>query len=140
MAKLLVITFLVIVSVGAHAAGPTPGLYAVSVQIENPMLGLAQTREMQQCITAGEFEKGPRAFLNQQQQGSDCNLSEYNMSDGNISITMSCVIPGGGKTKIVGRGDYTTSTFRLVNKIIMEVAGTKMDMQTTATGKLVGDC
>jgi hypothetical protein len=119
---------------------PSAGMYEVKVQIENSALGLSQTQNTKQCITAGHFEKDPQTFLYEQQQGLDCRIQDYSMANGKISMRMSCEIPGGGETVIRGDGTYSDTGFTLTNTMTMEMAGTKMTMKTIAEGKRIGDC
>ena len=122
------------------AAVPTAGLYEITVKIENPTIGLSQTQSSKECISKTEFEAGPEAFMSQQQEDSECTMQEYSMENGKITMNMSCVIPGGGKAVVRGTGEYSSDKFSMTNKMSMEAAGMKMDMQTVASGKRIGDC
>ena len=135
-----VLTAALLIPNHGQASQPDPGLYEITVQIDSPTIGLSRTQSSKECITQGQFENGPNAFLNQQQQDSECSMLDYSMADGKIHMSMSCVIPGGGKASVKGNGQYGKDHFSLTNKMVMEAAGIKMDMQTVANGKRVGDC
>ena len=124
----------------AWASEPASGLYEITVKIENPMLGLSRTQSSKECITQEQFADGPDAFLNQEQRESECSIDNYSMANGRIEMSMQCVIPGGGKASMTGTGTYNADGFTMTNKMQMEAAGMKMDMQTVAVGKRVGDC
>lgn len=139
--KKLCLTLTLILAYGlAHATEISPGLYEINVSIENPTIGLSRKQTVKECITAEEFENGPRAFMSQQQQESGCTMQNYSIENGTITMNMSCEIPGGGKAEVKGTGKYTSDTFQMTNKMIMEAAGIKMEMLTTTEAKRTGDC
>ena len=140
-----ILTFLsILIALGifqsAWAVKPQAGLYEITVKMENPMMGLSRTQTSKECITQDQFDEGPEAFLNDQQKESECTMDTYSMADGKIQMSMSCVIPGGGKASMTGTGTYGTDGFTMTNKMQMEAAGIKMDMQTVSEGKRIGDC
>ena len=140
MKKLTFALGLLTIACSTNATEITPGLYQINISIENPTIGLSRKQSVTECITADEFANGPRAFMNQQQQDSVCTMQNYSIENGNITMNMACEIPGGGKAQVKGTGKYTKDTFLMTNKMIMEAAGIKMEMQTTADAKRTGDC
>jgi len=117
---------------------PKAGLYDIAISIENSSIPLPQNQSNQECISEGEFESGPDAFFDAQQQ--DCTLVDYTYADGNISMKMDCALPGGGKAKINGTGTYTPTSFNMTNRMKMSISGMEMQMTTTAIGTRIGDC
>jgi len=137
------VTFLLIVllaSTSLQAADrPTPGMYSISTKMESDMPIPVQTQTMQECLTEEDIQRDPKAFVGGQEGTEDCDIGEYAMEDGKMTMSMVCQTEGGEMTMNT-EGTYDATSYTMTSNIQMSSGGMKFNMKSTGVGKRIGDC
>ena len=93
------------------------------------------------CVTPEQAEKPSANFL-AGQKDSDCTYQDFSMSDGRMTGTMNCSIPGmPGKTVMKMDGKYSPVAYDM--NMDMDVGmpgGAKMNVKARTTGRRIGEC
>ena len=142
MRTLALLTLAASAAVGGQALAddyPQPGLYKVVGKVSSAMMPMSGTHESEQCIEAHQFNTDPNAWM-QQQQGQECEVVEYSLSGGNISMELKCNVQGSGTATIIGKGTYTDNSFQLQNVMHMGGSGMNIKITTDVTGTRQGSC
>lgn len=95
------------------------------------------------CITPEQAEKPGGDFL-AAQKDAKCNYSDFSMSGGKISGTMTCQGPDGqGQMTMKMAGSYTPTGYDTTVEMdtsAMGAEGMKMHIKSRSSGKRIGDC
>lgn len=138
--RTLIIVLLSIISTNAVAEDyPEPGLYKVVGKVSSEQLPIGSSHESEQCIKDDRFRTDPKAWM-QEQQGQECEVVEYDLSGGNISMELKCTVPGRGASTISGTGTYSSSGWQMRNVMSMSSGGMNMQITTEVTGTRQGSC
>ncbi len=130
---LLVVLCCFILPSGAVAGGPDmePGLWEITT--ESRMQGMnIPASTMTQCLT--EDDKVPRGAT---QPGQDCEITDVDTSGDTVRWRMRCSGQG-GDVESTGEIRYHGTSFE--GHITTEIGGTGMTVESSLTGKRVGDC
>ena len=137
--SLLSVGFLISTTAQAVADDyPQPGLYKVVGKMSSGQMVSSQF-ESEQCIKDDQFRTDPNAWM-QKHQGQTCEIVEYELSGGTITMEMTCAMFGAGASTIKGTGTYTNSGWQMRNVMQMTNAGMSMEMTTEVTGTRQGSC
>ena len=131
----------VLLSTAAQAVAddyPQPGLYKVIGKMSSGQM-VSSNFESEQCIKDDQFRTDPNAWM-QKHQGQTCEIVEYELSGGTITMEMTCSMFGAGASTIKGTGTYTNSGWQMRNVMQMTNAGMSMEMTTEVTGTRQGSC
>ena len=118
---------------------PQPGLYKLVAEISSAMMPANNTYESEQCIEEHHFRTDPNAWM-QQQPGQACEVVEYSLGAGKISMQLTCTIQGVGTSTITGTGTYTDTGFQMQNVMRMSSGGMTLETTTQVTGTRQGSC
>jgi hypothetical protein len=124
---------------GAVAADPflTPGLYQVEVRIMLPNVqDAAAPVAVTRCISSADLESGTAFSILSKNPLRNCDLLDYQVSEGAATYRIAC--PGPNMGKAVAVFETTANTFR--GSINMNMGGKNMTMSETQAGKRIRDC
>lgn len=124
---------------GVAADLPQAGLYKISAQVASQQMPIGRTHESQECIKDDRFLENPESFM-RNQPGQECQVVNYDLSNGAIQMQMLCTMPGGGQATINGSGTYHGSGFELNNQMNVNANGMQMEVNTTVTGTRQSSC
>jgi len=138
------VTFLLIVllasfSLQAYADKPTPGMYSITTKMESDMPMPVRTQTMTECLTEEDIQQDPKVFLGGQQGIENCDISDYSIDDGKMTMSMVCETDGGQMTMRT-EGTYDANGYKMTSNIQMTGAGMTFNMKTTGVGTRIGDC
>ncbi len=130
---------------GAQAAypdpdRPVPGQYEVTTRTtfeEVPIPGTTVTTT--NCLTQEDLDKDPASAFAELPEGRSCEIGEFVMEGGNISMRVSCNTEEGSMDMVV-TGSYDTSSYTMNSQVVVVVGEDEVRMQSAIEGKLVGDC
>jgi len=114
-------------------------LYKVVAKVSSDQLPVGGSHESEQCIKDDRFRTDPNSWM-QEQRGQTCEVVEYNLSGGNISMELTCTVPGSGTSTITGTGTYSSTGWQMRNVMRMSAGGMNMEMTTEVTGTRQGGC
>lgn len=119
---------------------PTPGHYEVTTMTHFSDGTLPDTTvTTQNCLTQEDLEKNPASVFASLPEGKSCNVGEFLMEDGAISMQISCAAPEGDMIMTVS-GSYEDETYQMVSDVVVSVGDQQVVMASTINGKRVGDC
>lgn len=119
---------------------PTPGHYEVSTMTHFSDGTLPDTTvTTQNCLTQEDLEKDPASVFASLPEGKSCNVGEFLMEDGTISMQISCAAPEGDMVMTVS-GSYEDETYQMISDVVVSVGDQQVVMASTINGKRVGDC
>ena len=137
----LSLSVLLAVSLQAHADQPTPGMYSITTTMESdmPMPVPMPAQTMTECLTEEDIERDPKAFLGSQQGTDDCEIGDYAIADGKMTVSLVCEIEG-GQMIMNAEGTYDATGYTMISNVQITAAGMTINMKTTGVGKRIGDC
>lgn len=120
---------------------PQARLYEMKVNMTGGgFLGQAPREHTNEtCISPEEFAQGPDAFTNQNPQ-QECELANYQIGDGKISLAVTCSVAQGIEANMAGSGSYDADSFEMTNQMTMKSHGLDVKMYSQVVGKRIGDC
>jgi hypothetical protein len=124
---------------GSNAAEPLPtaGLYQIEVRIALPNVqDVAAPTVLNRCVSADDLKSGHAFFVRSDNPLRNCDLLDYQLTDGTASYRIAC--PGPNRGRAVAAFETTASTFR--GSIKMNMGGKNMTMSETQIGKRIGNC
>ena len=124
---------------GSVAADPflAPGLYRVEVRIALPHVqDAAAPFVVTRCVSPTDLESGEAFSLLSKNPLRNCDLLDYQVTDGTASYRIAC--PGPNKGSAVAVFQTKATTFR--GSIEMNMGGKNMTMSETQAGMRIGNC
>jgi hypothetical protein len=124
---------------GSNAAEPllTAGPYQIEVRIVLPNVqDVAAPMVLNRCLSADDLKSGQAFFVRSDNPLRNCDLLDYQATDGTASYRIACLGPNRGRA--VGVFETTATTYR--GSIKMNMGGKNMTMSETQIGKRIGDC
>jgi hypothetical protein len=126
-------------AIGPAAANPflTPGLYQVEVRIALPNVqDAAAPVVVTRCISPADLESGQAFFVLSENPLRNCDLLDYQATDGAASYRIAC--PGPNRGRALAVFETKVTTYR--GSIEMNMGAKNMTMSETQVGKRIGDC
>jgi hypothetical protein len=118
----------------------TPGRYEVSTRTEYVDVPIPETTiTTQNCLTAEDLEAGAGNILAGLPENQNCEIGEFVMAEGALTMTMSCAADD-GDMNMVTSGTYTASDYELTSDVTVTVGDKSVVMHSTVQGTRVGDC
>ncbi len=124
---------------GSSAAEPllTPGLYPIEVRIALPNVqDVAAPMVLNRCVGAGDLKSEQAFFVRSDNPLRNCDLLDYQVTDGTASYRIAC--PGPNRGMAVAVFETTATAYR--GSIKMNTGGKNMTMSETQAGERIGDC
>ena len=124
---------------GSVAADPflAPGLYRVEVRIALPNVqDAAAPFVVTRCVSPADLESGEAFSILSKNPLRNCDLLDYQVTDGTASYRIAC--PGPNKGSAVAAFQTTATTYR--GSIQMNMGGKNMTMSETQAGTRIGNC
>ena len=124
---------------GSNAAEPllTAGLYQIEVRIALPNVqDVVAPMVLNRCLSADDLKSGQAFFVRSDNPLRNCDLLDYQVTDGTASYRIAC--PGPNRGRAVAVFETTATTYR--GSIKMNMGGKNMTMSETQIGKRTGDC
>ena len=119
---------------------PSPGHYEVTTTTHfSDGLMPDTTVTTQNCMTQADLEKDPASVFADLPDGKTCNVAEFLMEGGEIRMQITCAAPDGDMTMTVN-GSYLAETYEMTSDVVVKVGDESVTMQSSITGKRVGDC
>ncbi|HKQ22823.1 MAG TPA: DUF3617 family protein [Burkholderiales bacterium] len=121
------------------AADPSlaPGLYQVEVRIALPNVqDVAAPFVVARCLRPADLESGEAFSILSKNPLRNCDLLDYQASDGAVSYRIAC--PGPNRGSAIAVFQTTATTYR--GSIQMNMGGKNMTMSETQTGTRIGNC
>ena len=100
------------------ADSPSSGLYEVTAQMESQDMPIPARELTTTICVSGEGFANPQAFMGNQQDGGDCEVIDYEMDEGKMTMTMICRAQGGEMTMNT-RGTYTDTSYSTTTEMEM---------------------
>jgi hypothetical protein len=114
-----------------------PGLYQVEVRITLPNVqDAAAPVFVTRCVSPDNLKSGQAFFVLSDNPLRNCDLPDYQVTDG--AATYRIVCPGPNRGKAVAVFETTATTYR--GSINMNMGGKNMTMSETQAGKRIGNC
>ena len=114
-----------------------PGLYQVEVRIVLPNVqNAAAPVVVTQCVSAADLDSGRAFSLLSANPLKNCDLLDYQMTDGAATYRIAC--PGPNRGRALAAFETTATTYR--GSIKMDMGAKNMTMSETQAGKRIGDC
>lgn len=129
-------------SVSANTGSPevSPGLYRITGGISGQDVPAGMVEEsVEQCVTKEDLEADPASVLGDSDSMAGCTISDYNWSNGKISMTMKCSIEGYDATS-VSHGTYDANGYEMVTVMKVEIEGETLRVESFVRGERIGDC
>ena len=126
-------------SLQAHADQPTPGMYSITTTMESDMPIPVPTQTMTECLTEEDIARDPKAFLGSQEGTDDCEIGDYAIADGKMTVSLVCEIAG-GQMIMNAEGTYHATGYTMISNVQITAAGMTINMKTTGVGTRIGDC
>ncbi|MFV2089750.1 MAG: DUF3617 domain-containing protein [Pseudomonadales bacterium] len=127
-------------SVANDDSPPTPGRYEVSTQTEYIDVEVPETTiTTQSCLTAEDLEAGAATLFAGLPKSQNCEVEDFVMAGGVISMTLSCAAPD-GDMNMVTSGTYTSSGYSMTSNVTITVGDSAVEMHSEILGTRVGDC
>lgn len=119
---------------------PAPGHYEVSTSTSFSDGTLPDTTvTTQNCLTREDLEKDPASVFADLPEGKNCEIGEFVMEGGEISMRVSCAAADGNMVMTI-TGSYEDETYQMVSDVVVSVGEQSVIMQSKINGKRVGDC
>jgi hypothetical protein len=129
----------VLAATASVAADPllAPGLYRVEVRIALPNVqDAAAPFVVTRCVSPADLESGEAFSILSKNPLRNCDLLNYQVTDGAVSYRIAC--PGPNKGSAVAVFKTTATTYR--GSIQMNMGGKNMTMSETQAGTRMGNC
>ena len=120
---------------------PAPGLYEVTtttVYTDVPDMP-DTTVTTQTCLTKEDLDSDPASVFAGLPEGRSCKVGEFVMDAGNIQLNVDCSTPEGDMVMVTS-GTYGGQGYDMVTDVTITVGEQSVKMQSTITGRLLGDC
>ena len=120
---------------------PAPGLYEVTtttVYTDVPDMP-DTTVTTQTCLTREDLDSDPASVFAGLPEGRSCKVGEFVMDAGNIQLNVDCSTPEGDMVMVTS-GTYGGQGYDMVTDVTITVGEQSVKMQSTITGRLLGDC
>jgi hypothetical protein len=120
---------------------PAPGLYEVTtttVYTDVPDMP-DTTVTTQTCLTREDLDSDPASVFAGLPEGRSCKVGEFVMDAGNIQLNVDCSTPEGDMVMDTS-GTYGSQGYDMVTDVTITVGEQSVKMQSTITGRLLGDC
>lgn len=124
---------------GSVAAVPLliPGLYEIEVRIALPNVqNAAAPVVMTRCVSPDDLKSGRAFFVLSENPLRNCDLLDYQVTDGAATYRIACPGPNRGRADAVF--ETTATTYR--GSIKMNMGGKNMTMSETQVGRRIGNC
>ena len=139
-----VLTALASVIPALMATGPdaanlllTPGLYRVEVRIALPNVqDAAAPVVVTRCVSPADLESGKAFSVLSKNPLRNCDLLDYQATDGTATYRIAC--PGPNRGSAVAVFETTATAYR--GSITMNMGGKNMTMSETQAGRRIGNC
>ena len=119
---------------------PVPGHYEVTTSTTYTDVPLPNTSvTTQNCLTAEDLERDPASVFAELPDGKNCDVDQFEMAAGKISMRVSCNAPDGDMLMVTS-GEYDADGYQMVSDVTITVGEQKVVMQSLIEGKLLGDC
>jgi hypothetical protein len=119
---------------------PTPGRYEVSTHTSYIDVAIPDTTiTTRNCLTEEDLQAGAATIFAGLPEDQNCEVSDFVMAEGNISMTLSCAAPD-GDMHMVTSGTYTPDGYNMTSKVTVSVGDSTVEMRSEIVGTLVGDC
>ena len=125
-----------------HMSGkmPVPGHYEVTTNTTYEDVPMPDTSiTTQNCLTREDLEKDPASVFAALPEGKTCEVGEFTMADGDISMRMVCSTPEGDMVMTTS-GSYDEDSYDMVTNVTINVGDQEVQMRSVIEGKLMGDC
>lgn len=124
-------------TVSAEHHRPNPGEYEVitTSNFNNTPVTMTTTN----CITAEDLDQDPAKIFADSAAAENCDLGEFQMADGVLSMNMSCSADDGGM-EMSTDGAYTETGYSMNSIITINAGGTTMTTEASITATRIGDC
>ena len=119
---------------------PAPGHYEVTTTTQfSDGLMPDTTVTTQNCMTQEDLDRDPAAVFAGLPEGRSCDVSDFLMEGGVISMQINCAAADGDMTMTVN-GSYQNETYQMTSDVVISVGEQSVTMHSTIDGKRVGDC
>ena len=119
---------------------PVPGHYEVTTNTTYKDVPMPDTSvTTQNCLTREDLEKDPASVFAALPEGKTCDVREFTMADGAISMHMVCSTPEGDMVMNT-TGQYDEDGYDMITNITIKVGEQEVEMRSVIEGKLMGDC
>lgn len=117
------------------------GLYQIKTTIKSSSMPMPQQDfSTTQCISEEDVKQGPERLIpNRDGEGGPCQVVDYNMADGEISVNMNCS-ERGARMQMSALGSYTSSSYTINTTAKMDAAGFTIEVASLVEANRVGDC
>lgn len=114
-----------------------PGLYRVEVRIALPNVqDAAAPVFVTRCVSPDNLKSGQAFFVLSENPLRNCDLLDYQVTDGTASYRIAC--PGPNRGSAVAVFETTATAYR--GSIQMNMGGKNMTMSETQVGGRIGNC
>ena len=119
---------------------PVPGHYEVTTNTTYKDVPMPDTSiTTQNCLTREDLEKDPASVFAALPEGKTCDVGEFTMADGAISMRMVCSTPEGDMVMDT-TGHYDEDGYDMITDVTIKVGEQEVEMRSVIEGKLMGDC
>ena len=119
---------------------PVPGRYEVTTVTTYTDVPLPDTTvTIENCLTREDLDKDPASIFAALPEGKSCEVGEFQMSGGKISMRLSCSASDGNMVMITG-GTYDKEGYDMVSDVTVTVGEQQVEMRSTIHGRRLGDC
>lgn len=122
-----------------HGDNHRPGAGEYEVTTTSNFNNLPVTVTTTNCITAEDLDQDPASVFADTAAAENCELEEFEMADGIMSMHMVCNSDEGG-LEMTTEGAYTESSYSMNSTIVISAGETRMTTTATVAGTRVGDC
>ena len=131
--------FLACLSPQAQADKPTAGMYSITTSMESDTGVLVQSDTMTECLTEEDVQRDPDAFVGGREGTENCEVGDYVMDGGRMTMSMICQTPAGELTMKTD-GTFHATGYTMTSNIQISSGGATTNMKSTGVAKRIGDC
>lgn len=123
----------------SHADNHLPAAGEYEVTTTSNFNNLPVTVTTTNCITAEDLDQDPASVFADTAAAENCELEEFEMAGGIMSMHMVCNSEEGG-LEMNTEGAYTESSYSMNSTIVISAGETRMTTTATVSGTRIGDC